>query len=165
MAQPDFETSITTPSGPAHLTSKLRGAAAAWESRPEGVEFSLDVLWEREEMKERGVLPEYEGRIEKHLSKCGLPERLKWYDIQLRAIAAYLDRDVTAECARIAAPTLVVHGSNDREVPVEWGRELASKIPGATFRMYPNESHGLVHRCGVVRKDLIAFFKQNRNSL
>ena len=136
-------------------------STADWKNRPEGVELSLDILWEREEMKERGVLAEYEDRIEKLLNKCSLPERVHWYSVQLRAIAAYLDRDVTAECARITAPTLVVHGTKDCEVPVEWGQDLATKIPGAAFRMYPGESHGLVHRCAGVREDLMAFFKQN----
>lgn len=137
------------------------GPEAAWENRPEGVELSLDVLWEREEMEERGVLVEYEERIAQRLNRCGLPERVRWYEIQLWAIAAYLDKDVTAECARITAPTLVVHGARDKEVPVDWSRKLAAKIPGATFRMYSDESHGLVHRCGVTRRDLIAFFHQN----
>ena len=46
------------------------GAAAAWDNRPTGVELSLDVLWEREEMKERGVLTEYEDRITQSLKQC-----------------------------------------------------------------------------------------------
>ena len=137
------------------------GPEAAWENRPEGVELSLDVLWEREEMEERGVLVEYEERIARQLDRCGLPERVRWYEIQLGAIAAYLDRDVTAECARVTVPTLVVHGARDKEVPVEWSQDLAAKIPGATFRMYSDESHSLVHRCDVARRDLIAFFQQN----
>ena len=142
-------------------TLEERGAAAAWESRPEGVELSLDVLWEREEMAERGVLREYEDRIAQTLKKCSLQDRVIWYQIQLQAIAAYLDRDLTGKCARITAPTHVVHGSKDREVPVDWGRDLAAKIPGATFRMYSDESHSLVHRCVAVRKDIITFYQQN----
>lgn len=87
------------------------------------------------------------------------------YETQLQAIDAYLDRDLTEVCARIAVPTRVVHGSNDREVPVEWGRDLAAKIHESEFCMYPDESHGLVHRCSAVRKDLIAFFNQNGTTL
>ncbi len=142
-------------------TLEERGAAAAWDSRPEGVELSLDILWEREEMKERGALAEYEDRIAQALKRCGLRDRVLWYETQLQAVGAYLDRDLTEECARITAPTHVVHGSKDREVPVDWGRDLAAKIPGATFRLYSDESHGLVHRCGAVRKDIITFFHQN----
>ena len=136
-------------------------AAAAWENRPEGVELSLDVLWEREEMKERGALAEYEERVRKLVEKSTLTERVQWYGTQLQAIGAYLRRDVTVECGRIAAPTLVVHGAKDREVPVDWGRDLAMKIPGAEFRMYPDESHSPVHRSVGVRQDLMAFFRKN----
>ena len=142
-----------------------RGAQAAWDNRPPGVELSLDLLWEREEMKERGVLTEYEVRLKRFLKKCTRKDLVLWYETQLRAIGAYLDRDLTEACARIAVPTRVVHGSNDREVPVSWGRDLAAKIPGAEFCMYPDESHGIVHRCSAVRKGLIAFFQKNRNSL
>lgn len=141
-----------------------RGAEAAWDNRPPGVVLSLDVLWEREEMKERGVLTEYEDRITQSLKQCTWKDLVHWYETQLRAIAAYLDRDLTDACARIAVPTRVVHGSNDREVPVSWGRDLAAKIPGAEFIMYPDESHGVVHRCSAVRKELIAFYQTNRNN-
>ena len=141
-----------------------QGAEAAWANRPPGVELSLDVLWEREEMKERGVLTEYEERIEQSLKKCGPRELALWYETQLRAIRAYLDRDLTEVCARITVPTRVVHGSKDREVPVSWGKDLAAKIPGAEFSVYPDESHGVVHRCSAVRKELISFFQQNRNN-
>lgn len=145
-------------------TLDSQGAEAAWDNRPPGVELSLDVLWEREEMKVRGVLPEYEERIEGFAQQCTRKDLAHWYETQLRAIAAYLDRDLKDTCARIAVPTSVVHGSNDREVPVSWGRDLAAKIPGAEFIKYPDESHGVVHRCSVVRKELIAFFQKNRNT-
>ena len=135
-------------------------AAAAWENRPKSVELSLDILWEREEMKERGSLAEYEERIEKLVARSSLPERVQWYGIQLQAIGAYLDRDITVECGQIGAPTLVIHGARDREVPVDWGQNLAAKIPGAAFRMYPDEPHSLVHRSGGVREDLLAFFRK-----
>ena len=141
-----------------------QGAEAAWDSRPPGVELSLDVLWEREEMKERGVLTEYEDRIAQTLKQCIRKDLVLWYETQLRAIDAYLDRDLTKVCARITVPTRVVHGSNDREVPVSWGRDLAAKIPEAEFIIYPDESHGVVHRCSAVRKELIAFFQENRNN-
>ena len=136
------------------------GAGAAWNNRPEGVELSLDVLWERDEMAERGTLVEYETRVKKLVAKSCVQDRVAWYETQLRAIGAYLDRDLTCECRRIAAPTLVVHGARDREVPVEWGEDLASKIPCAGFRVYPEEPHSVVHGSGRVREDLMAFFRK-----
>ena len=136
------------------------GAGAAWNNRPEGVELSLDVLWERDEMEERGTLPEYEERVKELAARSSVQKRVEWYGIQLRAIDAYLDRDLTDECRRIKAPTLVVHGARDREVPVEWGEDLASKIPGAEFRVYPEEPHSVVHGSERVRLDLMAFFRK-----
>lgn len=137
-----------------------QGSAAAWENRPNGVELSLDVLWERDEMEERGTLAEYEDRVEGLLARSSLQERIEWYGTQLKSIGPYLDRDLSVECGRIQAPTLVVHGARDREVPMDWGRDLASKIPGAGFRVYPCEPHSVVHGSRSVREDIIAFFKK-----
>ena len=136
------------------------GAGAAWGNRPEGVELSMDVLWERDEMEERGTLAEYVERVKALVAKSSVQERVEWYETQLRAIDAYLDRDLTDECRRIKAPTLVVHGARDREVPVEWGEDLASKIPGAEFRVYPDKPHSVVHGSKIVREDLMAFFRK-----
>ncbi len=137
-----------------------QGSGAAWKNRPEGVGLSPDVLWEREEMEERGALAEYEARIRKLVAKSSLPEGVQWYETQLRSCDAYLDRDLTVECSWIEAPTLVVHGARDREVPVDWGKDLTTKIPGAEFRMYPEEPHSVVHRSARVRADLMAFFRK-----
>lgn len=45
--------------------------------------------------------------------------------------------------AKLQLPTLVMHGTADRAVPVELGRQLAASIPGALF--YPFE--GRCHMC------------------
>jgi pimeloyl-ACP methyl ester carboxylesterase len=45
---------------------------------------------------------------------------------------------------RIAAPTLVVHGDQDRLVPPENGRVLASRIPGARFELIRNAGHIMI---------------------
>ena len=137
-----------------------QGDISAWKNRPDGVELSLDVLWERDEMEERGTLAEYEERVKKLVANSSFQERIEWYGTQLKSIDAYLDRDLTVECGRISAPTLVVHGARDREVPVEWGKNLASKIPGAEFRAYPDKPHSVVHRSARVRADLMAFFRK-----
>ena len=136
-----------------------QGPTAAWKNRPEGVELSLDVLWEREEMEERGTLAEYEERVKGLVEESSFQDRIAWYGTQLESIDAYLDRDLSVECGRVRAPTLVVHGARDREVPVDWGRGLAAKIPGAEFRVYPDEPHSVVHGSRSVREDLMAFFR------
>ena len=41
----------------------------------------------------------------------------------------------------IQAPTLVVHRSGDRVVPIDLGREVAGLIPGASMRELPGDDH------------------------
>ena len=43
--------------------------------------------------------------------------------------------------ARIRTPTLVMHGADDRLIPVENGRRCASTIPGAELMVYPDCGH------------------------
>jgi len=45
---------------------------------------------------------------------------------------------------RINAPTLVVHGAEDRLVPPTNGRVVARRIPGARFELIPKAGHVLV---------------------
>ncbi len=44
---------------------------------------------------------------------------------------------------RIQVPTLVLHGDQDHLVPVENGKALASRIPGARFQLIRNAGHVL----------------------
>jgi len=55
--------------------------------------------------------------------------------------------DCYARLHRITAPTLVVHGARDRMIPIENGRMIASRVPGArlleladTGHLYPTEA-------------------------
>ena len=43
--------------------------------------------------------------------------------------------------ARIHTPTLVMHGADDRLIPVESGRRFAATIPGAKLIVYPDSGH------------------------
>jgi class 3 adenylate cyclase len=49
--------------------------------------------------------------------------------------------DVRGALSAVNAPTLVVHRSGDRAVPVECGRYLADGIPGARFLELPGDWH------------------------
>ncbi|HLB22372.1 MAG TPA: alpha/beta hydrolase [Solirubrobacteraceae bacterium] len=57
---------------------------------------------------------------------------------QLQACAAH---DTNARLAQIAMPTLVVHGSEDRLLPVQNGRLIASRIPGARLEIFDGVGH------------------------
>jgi 3-oxoadipate enol-lactonase len=58
---------------------------------------------------------------------------------QYDAAVAFVERGLPVE--RIAAPTLVVHGDEDRVVPVSNGHGIASRIPGARLEVLPGVGH------------------------
>jgi 3-oxoadipate enol-lactonase len=64
--------------------------------------------------------------------------RPEGYSAQLQAIIGW---DADSRLSKIAAPTLVVHGENDRLVPAANGRLIAGRIPGAGLVMLPRASH------------------------
>ncbi len=67
----------------------------------------------------------------------GMRERAtsaEYFDAMIRAMA---EIDVTDLLPAIIAPTLIVHGRDDKAIPFELGRALAAAIPNA--RLYPFE--------------------------
>ncbi|MGY1839419.1 MULTISPECIES: alpha/beta fold hydrolase [unclassified Modestobacter] len=76
---------------------------------------------------------------------------------QISAIQASGDR--TAECRRITAPTLVVHGSADRMVHPTGGRATAAAVPGARHVEIAGMGHhlapGVVDRLVDLTTDLV----------
>ena len=58
------------------------------------------------------------------------------------ALRSAVDRfDVSALLEQVAAPTLVIHARHDAVQPLDQGRQLASKIPGAEFVMLESRNH------------------------
>jgi len=57
---------------------------------------------------------------------------------QLQAILAWQAYD---RLTQISAPTLVIHGTNDRLVPAANGELIASRIPAAKLAMVPSAAH------------------------
>jgi pimeloyl-ACP methyl ester carboxylesterase len=45
---------------------------------------------------------------------------------------------------RISVPTVVAHGSEDRLIPPQNGRVIASRVPGARFQLFPGAGHLLM---------------------
>jgi pimeloyl-ACP methyl ester carboxylesterase len=60
---------------------------------------------------------------------------------QLAAIFAAGDR--TSELRSITAPTLVIHGTNDRILPARGGQATAAAVPGAELHLVPGMGHAL----------------------
>jgi pimeloyl-ACP methyl ester carboxylesterase len=64
--------------------------------------------------------------------------RAEAYGAQLQGILAW---EAYSRLPQITAPTLVIHGENDRLVPSGNGKLIAERIPGAKLILIPNASH------------------------
>ena len=74
---------------------------------------------------------------------------------QLLAVQGH---DTWERLPQIAAPTLVLHGADDGIVPVENGRLLASRIPGARLKVYGGARHVFfIERADEFNADVVAF--------
>jgi pimeloyl-ACP methyl ester carboxylesterase len=82
---------------------------------------------------------------------------VRYYAVELRSIQAYMRNDLHIYAHQVSCPTLVLHGSNDREVPLRCGEELARTIPNARKHFIPGGGHSLVHRSDEGRRVVIEF--------
>ncbi len=82
----------------------------------------------------------------------------KSYDRFFVQADACLTHNAADNLHRISAPTLVIGGEKDLALGGDASREIASKIPGAGLRMYPQWGHGLYEEAkdfnGTVREFL-----------
>jgi pimeloyl-ACP methyl ester carboxylesterase len=76
------------------------------------------------------------------------------YDRQHAAARAH---DAGARLAGIAAPTLVLHGEEDRILPLENGRRLADGIAGARFMPVPRGAHAFPTDVPDSTRELVSF--------
>jgi pimeloyl-ACP methyl ester carboxylesterase len=60
-----------------------------------------------------------------------------------QAVAVMASGDRTARLAKLRAPTLVIHGSDDKMCDVSGGRATAAAIPGAELVIVPGMGHNL----------------------
>jgi len=74
-----------------------------------------------------------------------------------RQLAIARAHDSGARLARITAPTLVVHGEQDRIVPVDNGRLLADGIPGARFVAVAGGGHAFPTDVPGASGELVSF--------
>ena len=66
--------------------------------------------------------------------------------------------DDSAEVGNISAPTLVIHGAEDRYVPPSNARALAAAIPGARLRILEGAGHLVfMERAEEVNREVLAF--------
>src|SRR5260370_36574865 len=88
--------------------------------------------------------------------------RRRWYPsaeahfAKVQAIRAW---EAYSRLGQIAAPTLGIHGENDRLVPPENAKRIAARIPGAKLAMIPRASHIFVtDQTHAAHKAIMGFF-------
>ena len=82
---------------------------------------------------------------------------LSAYYEQMRAGARF---DASAAVGRITSPTLVIHGAEDRYVPVANAVALAEAIPGARMRVLEDAGHLVfIERFAEVNREIVTFLK------
>jgi len=84
------------------------------------------------------------------------PSDLAYYE-QARAGAGF---DLSRDVGHITSPTLVIHGAEDRYVPVANAAALAGAIPGAKLRVLDGAGHLVfIERFADVNREVITFLK------
>ena len=115
----DFETD------PGQIDAWAEAAARRWGT---GTVLAAHAATMRESARYR----EWAARVERNASSPGaVVAMLRW--------AARLD--ARPLLGRVRTPTLVLHRTADRTVPVEHSRYLAAHIPGATLVELPGDAH------------------------
>ena len=82
---------------------------------------------------------------------------LSAYYQQMRAGARF---DASREVGGITSPTLVIHGANDRYVPVANAAALSEAIPDAKLRVFDDAGHLIfIERFAQVNREVVTFLK------
>ena len=72
------------------------------------------------------------------MQRLRYPPNVVGYRAQLAAAWGW---DATEHLAELRLPALVLHGDEDRIIPLENGRRLAAAIPGARFEELAGAGH------------------------
>ena len=87
----------------------------------------------------------------------GKATKPKSYDRFLVQANACLTHDALAQLPKIMAPTLVIGGAQDKALGGDTSREIASVIPGAKLKMYPQWGHGVYEEAPDFNNTLLNF--------
>jgi non-heme chloroperoxidase len=76
-------------------------------------------------------------------------------------IKAFSETDFSEDLKKFDVPTLIIHGGNDRIVPIETAILRPSKLVGdTTLKVYPSAPHGLAYtHMAQLNADLLAFLR------
>ncbi len=81
----------------------------------------------------------------------------------LKSANAFATTDFRPDLAHFRVPTLVIHGTADKTVPIDaTGRVVAAQVPGAQLIEYDGAPHGVFATdTDRLAKDLVGFFSAN----
>ncbi len=90
----------------------------------------------------RGFLERYRypGPVECRQTPPGCFPQFKYAEITT-ALEALYSTDLTESLGKVAAKTLLIHGSRDSVCPIEAGRALASAIKGSRLEIFDGAGH------------------------
>jgi pimeloyl-ACP methyl ester carboxylesterase len=86
----------------------------------------------------------YDSATPRHLIDEDIALRVPWFPSRegyLAQFQAILTWESFSRLPQITAPTLVIHGKNDRLVPAENGELIAARIPGAKLVLLEQAGH------------------------
>jgi pimeloyl-ACP methyl ester carboxylesterase len=90
----------------------------------------------------------------------GLPAEFAAPDVADRVMTSIASYSSLARLAEIDAPTLVQHGDLDRIVPVEHGRAIAERVPGAQMHVSSGCGHLYLLEDPAALPTIAAFLRQ-----
>jgi len=125
------------------------GSEILYQRRPSDAQLDLAELWERPNAARLGKLNWYEQRHQERLKtmeSMSLQERACRYCAAFRMHDAYDHVDLTGELSRITAPTLIMHGARDLDIPIEGAHTLFRNIPTSEMHLFADLEHGLLSR-------------------
>jgi pimeloyl-ACP methyl ester carboxylesterase len=97
--------------------------------------------------------------VERSLANAHLRSKPEGRLGQLVAVNQHATFDRLPE---ITAPTLILHGGEDGIVPVENAHTIASRLPNARLKLYPEAKHIVFTECAdELNRDIIGFLIEN----
>lgn len=98
---------------------------------PAGLEASARLIYAHPERLPEGRLAQIRAMMTRPGNGEAMIEHLEKFTLP----------DPDADLARIAAPTLILWGEQDRIIPLDQARRLAAAIPNARLVTYPDVGH------------------------
>jgi pimeloyl-ACP methyl ester carboxylesterase len=141
------------------------------EDNPEGVPLEQIQEFDKQIRSDR---PAFLSAFGKHFYGVGLllhpvsSEILEWTNslaftasqkAMLSCMKSFSQTDFRNELSSIKVPTLIIHGDNDKIVPIKaTSEQAAAMIPGALYKVYEGAPHGLFYtNKEMLNTDLISF--------